>query len=76
MDDYVRHLLTVTDVDLQGNAAGGLTAANGSASATARKLFSALGADCVFLNDQPDGVNINANCGSTHIEQLAEFVKS
>ena len=29
----------------------------------------------MFLNDQPDGVNINENCGSTHIEQLADFVK-
>lgn len=74
VDDYVRHLLTVTDVDLRGMRLA-VDCANGSASATARKLFSALGADCVFLNDQPDGVNINANCGSTHIEQLAEFVK-
>ncbi|MDD2362996.1 MAG: phosphoglucosamine mutase, partial [Oscillospiraceae bacterium] len=49
--------------------------ANGSASTTARKLFSALGADCVFLNDQPDGENINADCGSTHMEVLTEMVK-
>lgn len=74
VDDYVRHLLSVTDVDLRGMRIA-VDCANGSASATARKLFSALGADCVFLNDQPDGVNINANCGSTHIESLAEFVK-
>ena len=74
VDDYVRHLLSVTDVDLRGMRLA-VDCANGSASATARKLFSALGADCVFLNDQPDGVNINENCGSTHIEQLADFVK-
>ena len=74
MDDYVRHLLSITDVSLRGMRLA-VDCANGSASATARKLFSALGADCVFLNDQPDGVNINADCGSTHIEQLAEFVK-
>lgn len=74
VDDYVRHLLSVTDVDLRGMRIA-VDCANGSASATARKLFSALGADCVYLNDQPDGVNINANCGSTHIENLAEFVK-
>lgn len=74
VDDYVRHLLTVTDVDLRGMRLA-VDCANGSASATARKLFSALGADCVFLNDQPDGVNINENCGSTHIEQLSDFVK-
>ena len=74
VDDYVRHLLSITDVSLRGMRLA-VDCANGSASATARKLFSALGADCVFLNDQPDGVNINADCGSTHIEQLAEFVK-
>ncbi len=74
VDDYVRHLLSVTDVDLRGMRLA-VDCANGSASATARKLFSALGADCVFLSDQPDGVNINENCGSTHIEQLADFVK-
>ncbi len=74
VDDYVRHLLSTTDVDLRGMRLA-VDCANGSASATARKLFSALGADCVFLNDQPDGVNINENCGSTHIDQLADFVK-
>lgn len=74
VDDYVRHLLSVTDVSLRGMKLA-VDCANGSASATARKLFSALGADCVFLNDQPDGVNINADCGSTHIDQLSEFVK-
>lgn len=74
VDDYVSHLLSVTDVDLRGMRLA-VDCANGSASATARKLFSALGADCVFLNDQPDGININENCGSTHIEKLAEFVK-
>lgn len=74
VDDYVRHVAAVTDVNLRGMKIA-VDCANGSASATARRLFSLLGADCVFLNDQPDGVNINENCGSTHIEQLAEFVK-
>lgn len=74
VEDYVRHLLSVTDVDLRGMRIA-VDCANGSASATARKLFSSLGADCVFLNDQPDGTNINEGCGSTHIEQLSEFVK-
>src|SRR5699024_3826182 len=48
--------------------------ANGSASVTAQKLFSELGAQCEFLFDQPDGVNINAGCGSTHIEALTQYV--
>lgn len=75
VDDYVNHLLSVTDVNLRGMRIA-VDCANGAASATARKLFSSLGADCIFLNDQPDGVNINEKCGSTHIEQLSEFVKN
>lgn len=74
VDDYVSHLLSTTSVDLRGMRIA-VDCANGSASATARKLFSALGADCVYINDQPDGVNINANCGSTHMEGLTELVK-
>ena len=49
--------------------------ANGSASATAKKLFSALGVRCEMLSCTPDGVNINDNCGSTHMEQLIAYVK-
>ncbi|MDD4413704.1 MAG: phosphoglucosamine mutase [Oscillospiraceae bacterium] len=74
VDDYVRHILSTTDVNLRGMRIA-VDCANGSASTTARKLFSALGADCVFLNDQPDGENINADCGSTHMEVLTEMVK-
>ena len=74
VDDYVSYLLGTTDVDLRGMRLA-IDCANGSASTTARKLFTALGADCVFINDQPDGVNINDACGSTHIEGLTELVK-
>ena len=74
VDDYVLHVRTTTDVSLSGMKLA-IDCANGSASATARKLFSALDADCVYLNDQPSGVNINEKCGSTHIDQLAEYVK-
>lgn len=74
VDDYVYHLMGTTEIDLRGMKLA-VDCANGSASATARKLFSALGADCVYINDQPDGTNINANCGSTHMEQLTELVK-
>ncbi len=74
VDDYVYHLLSTTDMDLRGMKIA-VDCANGSASTTARKLFSALGADCVYINDQPDGENINQDCGSTHMEQLSELVK-
>jgi phosphoglucosamine mutase len=48
--------------------------ANGSASATAQKLFSELGAECHLLFCEPDGININDACGSTHTEALARYV--
>ena len=48
--------------------------ANGSASATARKLFTELGADATFLFDAPDGTNINEGCGSMHLEALKAYV--
>ncbi len=49
--------------------------ANGAASATARKLFSRFALNADYINDTPNGVNINNHCGSTHIEMLAEKVR-
>ena len=49
--------------------------ANGAASATARKLFSRFALNVDYINDTPNGVNINDHCGSTHIEMLAEKVR-
>jgi phosphoglucosamine mutase len=73
VDSYRRHL---------GEAAGdafaglriGVDCANGSASVIAPDLFRALGADLTVLFDAPDGLNINADCGSTHPDRLAETV--
>ena len=48
--------------------------ANGAASFIAPKLLRSLGADIVALSYQPDGVNINNNCGSTHLDQLQKAV--
>lgn len=48
--------------------------ANGSASATAEALFYKFGAEFIYINNEPTGLNINDNCGSTHIEQLRELV--
>ncbi len=50
--------------------------ANGSASRTAGELFDLLGADAEILCREPDGVNVNRDCGSTHIEALRERVKA
>lgn len=48
--------------------------ANGAACALAPKLFERFGAEIVAINDQPDGKNINHNCGSLHLEKLREKV--
>lgn len=71
--DYVDHLKSTVAFNLEGLHIA-VDCANGSASVTAQKLFSELGAQCEFLFDQPDGVNINAGCGSTHIEALTQYV--
>lgn len=52
----------------------GLDCANGSSSAIAKSVFDALGAQTYVINNQPDGININTNCGSTHIEVLQKYV--
>jgi phosphoglucosamine mutase len=73
IDAYRRHL-----VDAAGDAFAGLRigidCANGSASGIAPELFRALGAEVTVLFDAPDGLNINAGCGSTHPEKLAATV--
>lgn len=52
-----------------------LDCSNGSASGTAKTIFEALGAETHVICDKPDGVNINKDCGSTHIERLQKYVK-
>lgn len=52
----------------------GLDCANGAASTVAKAVFDALGAQTYVINNEPDGININTNCGSTHIEGLQKFV--
>ncbi|MDR3278411.1 MAG: phosphoglucosamine mutase [Oscillospiraceae bacterium] len=53
-----------------------LDCANGAASHTARRLFSRLDLELAVINDAPDGVNINVDCGSTHMERLRDAVVS
>ncbi len=75
IDAYVDHLASTVEGDLSGIRVA-LDCANGSASVTAGKLFRRLGAEVTLLHDEPDGININDRCGSTHLEALADFVKS
>lgn len=73
VDDYIFHLAMTADGDFKGMKIA-LDCANGSASVTARALFTRLGAKCCIINETPNGTNINENCGSTHLEQLKKFV--
>ena len=73
VDDYIFHLAMTADGDFKGMKIA-LDCANGSASVSARALFTRLGAKCCIINETPNGTNINENCGSTHLEQLQKFV--
>ncbi len=71
--DYIDHIRSSAICSLDGlNIA--VDCANGSASRTAKLLFEALGANCHILSASPDGVNINDNCGSTHLDSLRKYV--
>ncbi len=71
--DYIEHVKNSISTDLSGLRIA-LDCANGSSSATARQLFEGLGADVKLISAEPDGTNINKNCGSTHMENLMAFV--
>ncbi len=71
--DYIEHLKSTIPTSLDGlNIA--VDCANGSASVSAPTLFAELGANATILFAEPDGTNINENCGSTHIEALSKYV--
>ena len=72
---YIGYLISIPSRSFK-NKTVALDCSNGSASAIAKSVFDALGAKTIVINNQPDGTNINTNCGSTHIEILAEFVKN
>ena len=72
-DEYIRHVYRTSDY-IFADMHIALDCANGSASYTAPELFRQLGAQCELLAFEPDGVNINAGCGSTHLEALQKFV--
>lgn len=71
---YLGYLISLATRSFK-NMRVGLDCANGSASAIAKSVFDALGAKTYVINNDPDGTNINTNCGSTHIEALQQFVK-
>lgn len=75
IDLYVHHLVSSlkTDADLSGLKVV-VDCANGAASVTAVRAFHLAGADVIAIHAEPDGININENCGSTHIESLQKAV--
>ena len=74
LDDYISYILTTVDTRLDGIKAA-VDCGNGAASFTAPPTLKKLGVDCTVINDQPNGLNINAGCGSTHIEEVTRLVK-
>ena len=72
--DYINHILSTSEYRYNGMKVA-LDCANGSSSTTARKLFEYLGCECIVIGAEPNGININDQCGSTHVEALQQVVK-
>lgn len=71
---YVGHLIQLATRTFKGKRIG-LDCANGSSWEIAKSIFDTLGAKTYVIHNDPNGVNINEHCGSTHIESLQELVK-
>ncbi len=70
---YIGFLISLSKYGFKGKKVG-LDVANGAAWQIAKGVYEALGAKVYVMNDEPDGYNINTDCGSTHIEHLQKFV--
>ena len=70
---YIGYLISIATRSFK-NMKVALDCSNGSASAIAKNVFDALGAETHVMNNEPNGLNINTDCGSTHIEHLQDFV--
>ena len=73
LEDYLRELEAAFPLDLSGRRVV-LDCANGATHRAAPAIFERLGAEVETIGVEPDGRNINAGCGSTHLEPLAERV--
>lgn len=74
VSEYNEHIQSTVSGKFQGLLVA-IDCANGSASATAEALFYKFGAEFIYINNKPDGLNINEKCGSTHMNELIEVVK-
>ena len=70
---YIGYLISLSKYSYNGKRVG-LDVANGATWTIAKAVFDALGAKTYVINNDPDGFNINTDCGSTHIEHLQKFV--
>ena len=71
---YIGYLISLSTHSYKGMKVG-LDCANGSTWMMAKNIFDALGADTYVIGNEPDGTNINRDCGSTHIENLQKYVR-
>lgn len=71
---YLGYLISLASNSYKGLKIG-LDSANGAAFAISRSVFTALGAEVYSIGDEPNGLNVNEGCGSTHPERLCELVK-
>lgn len=71
---YIGHLISIPTRSFK-NVRVGLDCSNGSASSVAKSVFDAIGAKTYVIHNDPDGTNINKDCGSTHIESVQKFVR-
>ena len=73
-DVYIKSLASFSEGHYAGRIA--IDCANGASKTTARSIFRELGAEFEIISDDPNGVNINENCGSTHPGALCELMKT
>ncbi len=74
VSEYNEHIQSTVTGKFHGLLVA-IDCANGSASATAESLFYKFGAEVIYINKDPNGLNINDECGSTHMDSLIELVK-
>lgn len=73
VDEYIKFAVGLIDIDLSGLTIV-VDTAEGAASITAEKALRCLGANPIVIHNNPDGININKGCGSTHMEELRDRV--
>lgn len=73
LEDYAKYAMSTVDTTFSGLKIA-LDCANGAAYSAAEKVFKSLGAETFVIHNNPDGTNINENCGSTHMKDLQNFV--